>query len=301
MSDYEPYSGKLTSVASRWSKFRMIIREPCAEFIGVAILTGVGLGTNCQASLSSNSRVASSPKGEWTTVGLGWAAGAALAVWVSGGISGGHINPAVTLALATFRGFPWKKVPIYIISQLFGGIVGAALVYANYFHAISIVEGGSDVRSFTTAGLFAVYPLDYMTNVSAFFSEFLGTLLLMISILAMCDKRNMAPPDGLGPLIIFMAFLAITVALGMETSFGINPARDLGPRILTSMVGYGRAVYNFRRQYWLWCEIFAPILGAQAGVLLYDLLLYTGEDSVFSTAPPNIQKSSNGEGAVAHV
>lgn len=101
-----------------------------------------------------------------------------------------------------------------------------------------------------------------MTNVSAFFSEFLATAVLMIAILAMCDKQNSGPPQGLGPLIIFMVFVAISVSLGMETGesthlwkdfglrlvgFGINPARDLGPRILTSMVGYGREVYNFRR------------------------------------------------------
>jgi aquaglyceroporin related protein len=268
----------------------MKIREPCAELLGVAILAGLGIGANCQAVLSQNQQVSSLPKGEWTTVALGWAAAAALAVWVSGGISGGHINPAVTLALATFRGFPWKKVPAYIISQLIGGIVGAALMYANYFHAISIAEGGKHIRTLSTAGLFGVYPLNHVTNFGAFFSEFLATSVLMIAILAMCDKRNNAPPDGLGPLIIFMAFLVIAISLGMETSFGINPARDLGPRIVTAMVGYGRAVFNFRRQYWLWCEILAPILGAQAGALVYDALIYTGNKAP-SNDRPSIRKA----------
>ncbi|KAK2465374.1 hypothetical protein APHAL10511_002728 [Amanita phalloides] len=289
---------------NRWSKFREIIREPAAEFLGVALLTGFGLGVNCQAVLSSDPQVSSSLKGNWTTVALGWGAGAALAVWVSGGISGGHINPAVTLALATFRGFPWKKVPVYMFSQLLGGIIGAAIVYANYFHAIDIFEGGRDIRTLKTAGLFAVYPLGYMTNVSAFFSEFLGTALLMIAILAMCDKQNSGPHNGLGPLVIFMIFVAITVSFGMETSFGINPARDLGPRILTSMVGYGRVVYNFRHQYWLWCEVFAPFLGASAGALVYDGLLYTGEDSVFNK-PSSILRPSfhraEGSDATANV
>ncbi|KAF8726428.1 hypothetical protein AX14_004862 [Amanita brunnescens Koide BX004] len=232
---------------NRWMRYREVIREASAEFLGVAILTGLGIGVNCQVVLSSNSQVASSPKGDWTTVALGWGTAAALAVWVSGGISGGHINPAVTLTLATFRDFPWKKVPVYMFSQLMGGIVGAALAYGNYFHAINIFEGGTGIRTLKTAGLFAVYPLGYMTNVSAFFSEFLATAVLMIAILAMCDKQNSGPPQGLGPLIIFMVFVAISVSLGMETGFGINPARDLGPRILTSMVGYGREVYNFRR------------------------------------------------------
>lgn len=83
--------------------------------------------------------------------------GTALGVWVSGGISGGHINPAVTIALATFRDFPWRKVPIYIFAQIMGGVCGAGCIYANYIHAIDLVEGGRHVRTLTTAGLFSTY------------------------------------------------------------------------------------------------------------------------------------------------
>ncbi|KAM6494396.1 Aquaporin-like protein [Amanita muscaria] len=265
-----------------WSRFRTTIREPFAEFLGTAILTLIGVGVNCQTTLSNNPNVANAPRGDWVTVALGWGTAAALGVWVSGGISGGHINPAVTLALATFRDFPWKKVPAYIISQLLGAIVGGALAYANYFHAIDIVEGGRNIRTLNTAGLFAMYPLGYMTDVSAFFSEILCTAVLMIGILAMIDKQHFGPPRGLAPLVIFMTFVAISVSLGMETGFGMNPARDLGPRMITSMVGYGKAVYDFRSQYWLWGQIIAPILGAQAGALVYDALIYTGKDSVIN-------------------
>ncbi len=83
--------------------------------------------------------------------------GTALGVWVSGGISGGHINPAVTLAMAVFRDFPWRKVPIYMFAQLMGGICGGGIVYANYIHAIDIVEGGRDIRTLSTAGIFSTY------------------------------------------------------------------------------------------------------------------------------------------------
>ncbi|KAF8631692.1 hypothetical protein AX15_002242 [Amanita polypyramis BW_CC] len=296
------------TTCSQWSRFREIISEPFAEFLGVVILTVIGLGVNCQVVLSSNPLVASTPRGDWATIALGWGSAAALAVWTSGSISGGHINPAVTLTLATFRGFPWKKVPAYILSQLLGAIVGAAIIYANYFHAIDIFEGGRNVRTLKTAGLFAVYPLEYMTNVSAFFSEFLGAAVLMIGILTMCDKKNSGSPNELGPLIIFVTFVAITVSLGMETGFGINPARDLGPRILTSMVGYGRAVYNFRRQYWLWCEVIAPIFGTQAGALAYDVMVYSRRQCVqqpphFSPKiPPSLLRTNvNSEDAAVNV
>ncbi|KAG6891530.1 hypothetical protein C0992_005065 [Termitomyces sp. T32_za158] len=269
-------------VPNAWFKYRSLIREAVAEFLGVCILIIFGSGVNCQVALSSDPNVASSPKGSFLSVSFGWAAGLALGAWVSGGISGGHINPAVTLALAVYRGFPWKKVPVYIISQLLGGIMGAAFVYWNYFHAIDIFEGGKGVRTLKTAGFFGTFAMDYMTSVSCFFSEFLATAILVIFVFMLNDKYNSPPPSGLAPLVIFIIIIGISASLGMETSFAINPARDLGPRLLTSMVGYGKAVYTYRNHYWIWCPIMAPILGALAGAGFYDLFLYIGEDSIFN-------------------
>jgi len=252
-----------------------------AEFTGVAILVIIGVGVNCQVSLSSNTGVASSPKGDYLSVCFGWGIGLALAVWVSGGISGGHVNPAVTLALATWRDFPWKKVPAYIFAQLMGGLVGTAIVYANYFHAIDIVEGNG-IRTLKTAGLFSTYALDYMTPASCFFSEFLITALLVMLVIATSDKGNSAPPSGTQPIALFLVIVGISAALGMETGFALNPARDFGARLLTSMVGYGKDVYTYRDHYWLWCPILAPLLGAQFGIMFYDGFLYNGEDGRFN-------------------
>jgi aquaglyceroporin related protein len=208
--------------------------------------------------------------------------GTAMGVWVSGGISGGHINPAVTLALAVWRGFPWRKVPGYILAQTLGGLVGAALVYANYYHAISIFEGGATIRTQATASLFTTYALDYMTMVSCFWSEFLGTVVLMLVVLAMTDKRNLPPPNGLTPLVLFILILGIGASWGMETAYAINPARDLGPRLFLSMVGYGKQVYTYRNHYWIWCPILAPIIGAQVATCLYDAFLFMGEEGRFN-------------------
>ncbi|KAJ7777843.1 aquaporin-like protein [Mycena maculata] len=236
-----------------------------------------GTGVVCQVVLSSITAVAPSQKGDYLSISFSWAVGTAMGVWVSVGISGGHINPAVTLALAVWRGFPWKKVPS--TSILLGGVVGAALVYANYIHAIDLYEGGRDVRTLKTASLFSTYALGYMTNVSCFFSEFLASAVLLIVVLATTDSHNSPPPPGLFPLVLFILILGIGASLGMETGYAINPARDLGPRILTSMVGYGRQVYDFRNQYWLWCPVIAPILGAQAGTIFYDCFLFNGPES----------------------
>ncbi|KAL4069915.1 aquaporin-like protein [Scleroderma yunnanense] len=269
---------------NRWAEIRESLREPFAEFLGTMILIIFGCGGNCQVVLSSKTAVASSPKGDFLSLNFGWALGLGIGVWVSGGISGGHLNPAVTLAFASLRDFPWKKVPIYFIAQLLGAICGAGIVYANYYHAINVYEGGSGIRTISGTGdLFATYAADYMTSVSSFFSEFLGAAMLIIGILAATDKGNkVAPSPGLIPLVICFTFLGIGITLGMETGYAINPARDLGPRILTAMVGYGKEVFNFRNQYWLWCPFIGSILGMQFGALAYDLLIYTGSDSVIN-------------------
>ncbi|KAF9557543.1 putative aquaporin 4 [Agrocybe pediades] len=278
---------------NRWARYREYIREPFAEFLGVMVLIMFGNGVDCQVVLGGNTAVSAAERGSYLSINVGWAVGTAMGVWVSGGISGGHINPAVTIALATFRGFPWKKVPIYIVAQVLGGICGAAVVYANYFHALDLFEG-HNVRTLKTASLFATYAIDYMTNVSAFFSEFLGTTILLIVVLAMNDKKNSPPPAGLGPLILFLLILGIGTSLGMETGYAINPARDLGPRILTAMVGYGKDVFTFRNHYWLWCPIMAPICGALFGTLVYDTMLYTGEDSILNKPSVKYLRRKNG-------
>ncbi|KAJ7255240.1 aquaporin-like protein [Mycena rebaudengoi] len=265
------------------SVLSQMLREPFAEFVGVVLLILFGSGVNCQVLLSSVTGVASSPKGDYLSVALGWGAGLSLGVWVSAGISGGHINPAVTLAMATWRGFPWKKVPGYIAAQTLGGFVGAALVYANYIHAIDIFEGGVGVRTAKTAGVFGTYALDYMTDVSCFFAELLATAVLVFVIFATTDKKNAAPPPALFPLVIFVVVFGIGASLGMQTGYALNPARDFGPRLLSVAVGYsGSTVFGFRHQYWLWAPIIAPIVGAQLAAMLYDAFLYTGDDNVFN-------------------
>ncbi|KAF8153159.1 aquaporin-like protein [Crassisporium funariophilum] len=255
-----------------------IVREPMAEFVGVAVFVIFGTGVDCQVVLSTNPGVASSPKGDFLSVNIGWAIGLAMGAWVSGGISGGHINPAVTLAMATRRGFPWRKVPGYIFAQVLGGLAGAAMVYGNYKHAIDIFEGGSGIRTRATAGLFATYALDYMTAVTCFFVEFLGTAILVLMVVAATDKHNNAPPNGLLPLVLFLVLLGLGASLGMQTSYAFNPARDFGPRLLLTFAGYGKQLYTYRNQYWLWCPIIAPFLGAQAGVGFYDLFLNKSND-----------------------
>ncbi|KAM5541376.1 hypothetical protein V8D89_004930 [Ganoderma adspersum] len=267
------------------NSLRKLTRELAAEFLGVMILVMFGNGAACQTQLSRNTGVAPVAYGDALSVAFGFAVGLALGAWVTSGISPGHINPAVTIAMATFRpkDFPWRKVPAYVFAQVMGGLCGAGIVYANYIHAIDLVEGGRHIRTVPgTASLFGTYALPYMTSVSAWFEEFLGTVILVIVVCTICDPRNSPAPPGLGPLVLFVTMLGISASFGMQTGFAINPARDLGPRLLTAMVGYGAPVFTFRSQYWLWCPVLAPIVGALVGTFLYDLFFYSGTDSILS-------------------
>ncbi|TFY78219.1 hypothetical protein EWM64_g5793 [Hericium alpestre] len=124
------------------------------------------------------------------------------------------------------------------------------LVFANYFHAIDVFEGGKGRRSTPgTASLFATYSLSYLPSANCFFDEFVGAFIVILVVFAVTDKRNNPPAPGMVPVALFILILGIGAAFGMQTGYAVNPARDLGPRIMTAMMGYGRAVFNFRSQY----------------------------------------------------
>ncbi|KZT27359.1 aquaporin [Neolentinus lepideus HHB14362 ss-1] len=274
--------GEVTRYPNTWAKIRNFIREPVAEFLGTMLLCIFGNGVNCQVVLSTNRDISPMSKGDYLSISFGWAIGLAIAVWISGGVSGGHVNPAVTLALAVLRRFPWKKVPIYMLAQLLGSLCGAGIAYANYYHAIDIYEGGARTVP-GTAVLFSSYPLDYLTNASAFFSEFLGTAILVLVVFMLMDASNGAPPTGLVPLALFVTLLGISASLGMETGFSINPARDLGPRIFTAMVGYGKDVFTFKHEWWIWGPVAGAFAGGLSGALVYDVFIFRGAESIINT------------------
>ncbi|KZV75604.1 aquaporin-like protein [Peniophora sp. CONT] len=226
---------------NRWARIREFIREPAAEAFGTFILVLFGIGVNCQNGVSTNPATAVSAQADPGSIALAWGAGLSLGAWVSGGVSGGHINPAVG---HTCHGHvPWvsmEKVPGYILAQYFGAWVGAIVVYANYFHAINLVDN----HQYTvpgTASFFGAYALDYLPPANAFFDEFLGTFILVFVIFAVTDKFKDSPSSALLPLALLITFIGITAAFGMQTGFALNPARDFGPRVMTAMVGYGRA------------------------------------------------------------
>lgn len=140
-----------------------------------------------------------------------------------------------------------------------------------------------------------------MTSVSCFFDEIVGTATLLLVVCAFNDRTNGPPPAGLVPLALFITILGIGASLGMQTGYAINPARDLGPRLFTAMAGYGKEVFTYRNQFWLWCPVIAPIVGALSecfhhtdpghgalttpplvGTFLYDAFIFTGSESILN-------------------
>lgn len=267
---------------NRWARIRDYIRAPAAEMLGVMILVLFGNGVVCQVRLGGDPKVSPAPAGDWLSVNTAWGIGAALGVWISVCVSGGHINPVMTVCAALFRGFPWKKVPVYIFSQVLGGYLGGLIVYGNYFHAIDLVEGKGIRTVPGTAGLFTSYPAPWMPAAACFFDEFIGSFLLILTAWIVTDPNNGPPSPGMIAIAIYFVVVGIGASFGLQTGYIVNPARDLGPRLMTWSVGYGREVFNFRSQYWLWCAILGPMAGGITATFLYDSLLYIGEDSILN-------------------
>ena len=178
-----------------------------------------------------------------------------LGVYV-GGKSGGHLNPAVTLANCLFRGHPWRKFPIYMVAQVLGAMAAAFIVYGNYKSAIDAYEGvgvRTVIGENATAGIFCTYPAEFMTRTGMFFSEFIASTILQFVIFAMADSANI----GAGPLMplgLFFLIFGIGACFGWETGYAINLARDFGPRLVSYMLGYGSEVWS-AGGYYFWVSV----------------------------------------------
>jgi len=257
------------------------MREPFAEFFGTFILIMFGDGVVAQVVLSGGK------KGDYQSISWGWGLGVMLGVYTSG-ISGAHLNPAVTFANCVFRKFPWRKLPVYALAQTLGAFCASLVVYANYKSAIDVFEGGSSIRTVpgysetATAGIFCTYPAEFMTRTGMFFSEFIASSLLMFLIYALKDEGNIGA-GPLTPLGLFFIIFGIGACFGWETGYAINLARDFGPRVASYAVGYGSNVFR-AGGYYFWIPMVAPFFGTTFGGWLYDMFMFTGESPINTEA-----------------
>jgi glycerol uptake facilitator protein len=270
----------------RWAWQRTTWGELVAEFLGTLILIAFGDGVVAMAVAALNQSGRGSTNfasaADWLVIVWGWGFAVAFAVYVAGGVSGAHINPAVTLALALRRGFEWRKVPSYWAAQVLGAFVGAALVYFNYRYAIASFEHAQKIvrgtsNSVPTFSIFATFPAGYFDNwFGPFADQVIGTGFLVMFVLAVTDEYNAPVKSNLAPLVVGFIVVAIGISYGANAGYAINPARDFGPRMFAWLQGWKEIAmpgnYGNVNTYF-WIPIIGPLLGAAIGALLYDGLI----------------------------
>ncbi|MFC4031197.1 MIP/aquaporin family protein [Streptomyces polygonati] len=251
-----------------------LVGEMSAEFAGTMILILFGTGVVAQVA-AGGLTVPPGGLGDHDSISWAWGFGVTLGVYLAARLSGAHLNPAVTLGLATFKGFPWRKVVPYWCAQFLGAFSAALLVRWNYTEVLARVDPG---HTFKTQTVFSTLPGNGNTafgvhELGAFRDQIIGTAILLILILGITDVLNNPPGANLGPFIIGLVVVAIGMAWGTDAGYAINPARDLGPRLASYATGYNTAWRDqFGNIYW-WVPVAGPFVGALIGGLFYKLFV----------------------------
>ena len=225
------------------------------ELVGTMILIIFGAGV-VGGVLMKKSKAEDSG---WIVITVGWGLAVAMGVYAVGGASGAHLNPAVTLGMASIGKFPWADVPMYILAQMLGAIIGASIVYFHYLpHWKETKDEAAKLSVFATIPAIR-HPLSNLT------SEIIGTFVLLLGLLAIGANEF---TEGLNPLIVGALIVAIGLSLGGTTGYAINPARDLGPRIahfFLPIPGKGKSDWGYA-----WIPVVGPLLGGTFGALFYQ-------------------------------
>jgi glycerol uptake facilitator protein len=241
--------------------------ELVAEFTGTLVLMLFGLGVVAMVVLFGKGVPAEVVNGGYTNISLAWGIGVTMGILVAGRISGAHLNPAVTIALAAFRGFPWSKVAPFCLIQLAASFLAAMIVFINYRPAFARFDPALE----KTAGIFATFPGFPESLMPGFIDQVIGTALLVLLVFAITDERNQ-PAGTLTPVLIGLVVVAIGMAFGGMHGYAINPARDFGPRLFTVVAGFRNNGLTDGSGVFL-IPIMGPIAGGLVGGFLYDTLI----------------------------
>jgi len=240
------------------------MRECIAEMMGTFILCVFGIGA-CAQHLFSGSH------DPWL-VYFGWGLGCTFGIYWAAGVSGGHINPAVTLGMCVTGRTPWKKFLPYTFFQTCGAFWASVMVYMIYWDQLNHYTGNDRMTTGgkATAGIFTTFPPEHVSNFVACIDQMAVTAFFVGTIHALTDERNAAPGSNLAPLLIGLLVATCGACFGTNAGFGINPARDMGPRMFLSTVGYGMKPWSVH-DYWGVMVCFAQMFGGFIGGIMYDL------------------------------
>jgi MIP family channel proteins len=237
-------------------------RECLSEFLSTFVYCAFGLGVNAQVILSAGAA------GNYTSITLAWGVAVMMAMHVGGGVSHSHINPAISIALAVFGVFPWKKVPGYVISQTLGALMGSLMIYTMFYQ---FIHKADPMQTEKTSVIFHTHPAKGVNHSAAFICETFATMMLLICLLALVDEKNRSTVVPNFPGCVGVLVVGIGMSFSMISSAALNPARDLGPRIMLSMVGYD-GIFSANGTYF-WIPLVAPTVGAILGCAVYLLFI----------------------------
>lgn len=246
-----------------------LIGEMSAEFLGTFTLIIFGCGVVAQTVLTPFTAGAQS-------IHWAWGIGVIMGIYVAGGISGAHLNPAVTVSLAWRREFPWGKVAPYALAQVIGAFAAAMIIRWNYYEAFNKFDSGKTNKSQV---VFNTYPgnnsadMPQISQLGAVRDQIIGTAVLVMLVLAIIDTRNTAPQANMAPFIIGLVVVGIGMTLGANAGYAINPARDLGPRLAAWVSGWHSPFADQRGDFYAWVPIVGPLIGGPIGALIYDTFI----------------------------
>ena len=296
-----------------------LIGELWAEFFGIFIIIAFGDGVVAMLwALVGSGRSSSGPlqsSGDWLLIAWGWGFAVCFAVYVTGGISGAHLNPAISLGVAIRKQMPWNKVAPYWGAQVLGAFMGAALVFLVYNNAINhfdqvghcgtvigtVAKNCTPIKKGTAASLgtystFATFPAPYFHSfLGPLIDQIVGTFFLALFVWAITDEYNSPVGSNLAPFMVGMIVVAIGISFGANAGYAINPARDLGPRIFAWIAGWGKEAipgnYGNVNDY-MWVPIVGPLIGAAIASFFYDFAI---KDILRARRPPEPGIEGEGE------
>jgi len=243
-----------------------LLGECSAEFFGTMLLILFGCGVVAQV-VTGGFPTTTGATGDYNSIAWGWGLGVTMAIYVAGRLSGAHLNPAVTVALAAFKGFPKTRVLPYIGAQFAGAFVAALVVRFVYSDAVDRVDPN---HTKATQGIFSTSPDVGVTLTTAFFDQVTGTAILVAVIFALTSAVNNPPLANTGPLIIGLLVVGIGLGWGANAGYAINPARDFAPRLASWLTGYQDAWFSANGpELYFWVPIVAPLIGGLIGGALF--------------------------------
>ncbi|MFY0405676.1 MIP/aquaporin family protein [Solicola sp. PLA-1-18] len=251
--------------------------ELIAEFLGTMILILFGVGVVAQV-VTGGGPGPDSTAGNYDSIAWAWGIGVTMGVYVAARLSGAHLNPAVTIALAAFKGFEWRKVGPFVVAQTLGAFVAGLIVRVTYADAIAKIDPG---HTKATQGIWSTSPGAGISIPTAFLDQIVGTAILVLVIFALTTAANNGPLSNMAPLLVGLLVVGLGMAWGSNAGYAINPARDFGPRLASFITGYSGAFESANGpELYFWLPIIAPIIGGLIGGAIFKFMIepYLPED-----------------------